>query len=73
MVGRPVVAVLHLKSWTSSHCSSGYGLARRVGRPSMMNLAERDAVIVAPPAIVHYFRHTKRRIVQGLRTRSVGV
>ena len=73
MVGRPVAAVLHLKSWTRSHCSAGYGPARRVGRPSMMKLVERDAVIVAPPATVHYFRNTEHRIVQVLRTRSVGV
>ena len=63
MVGRPVVAVLHLKSWIRSDCSSGYGAARRVGRPSMMNLVERDAVLVAPPANVHYFSNIKHRIV----------
>jgi len=38
----------------------------------MMNLVERDAVIVAPPAIVHYFRNAEHDIVQVLRTRSVG-
>jgi hypothetical protein len=40
----------------------------RVGRPSMMHLVERDAEIVALPAILHYFRI----IVQVDRTRWVG-
>jgi hypothetical protein len=72
MVGRPHMAVLHLKPWTRSHCSSGYGPACGVGWARMMNLVERDAVIVAPPAIVHYFRNAEHDIVQVLRTRSVG-
>ena len=44
----------------------------RVGRPSMMHLVERDAEIVALPAILPYFRIAHRRIVQVHRRRWVG-